>query len=293
MNRKFLLLICGLVSALLMGVVPAFAHSFGELPILYSDNTPMYDVGGRLQMDLYNSYEDGTRTLCPWNGYDFGFGTGWNIDAVSIAHNGNPSTPQLWNIIGSEVGDTNQEAIHQENNIFSFTSYGNGGFVHATSSQLASIEGDVDAVEHHSASFSELGNLSWIYFSLKEDHPKEGFYASDVYGYLMNGSTPYPLWHYSYEQIGIKETDNIDALFVGYSEILFSLEGDSNIYLSYLNKSEPIVWAQWNGEEGIDVDALDIEDSQPIPEPASMILLGSLATGLFGVFGIRRKFSRR
>jgi len=272
-----------------MGVVPAFAHSFGELPILYSDDTAMYDIDGRLQMDLYNSYEDGTRTLCPWNGYDFGFGIGWNIDAVSIAHNGNPSTPQLWNIIGSEVGDSNGNAIHQENNIFSFTSYGDNDFVHATSSQLASIERDVDAVEHHSASFSELGNLSWIYFSLKEDHPDEGFYASDVYGYFIYNSTPYLLWHFSYEQIGISKADNIDALFVGENEILFSLAGSSDIYLSYLDGSEPIVWAQWNGEEGIDVDALDIEDSQPIPEPTSMILLGSLVTGLFGVFGIRKR----
>jgi len=39
----------------------------------------------------------------------------------------------------------------------------------------------------------------------------------------------------------------------------------------------------------------EVEDHQVdvVPEPASMILLGSLATGLFGVFGIRRKFSRR
>lgn len=32
---------------------------------------------------------------------------------------------------------------------------------------------------------------------------------------------------------------------------------------------------------------------QPIPEPTTMMLLGSLATGLFGVAGLRRRFSRR
>ena len=39
----------------------------------------------------------------------------------------------------------------------------------------------------------------------------------------------------------------------------------------------------------------EVEDYQVdvIPEPTSMILLGSLATGLFGVFAIRRKFSKR
>lgn len=31
----------------------------------------------------------------------------------------------------------------------------------------------------------------------------------------------------------------------------------------------------------------------PIPEPSTMILLGSLATGLFGVVGLRRRFSSR
>ena len=38
--------------------------------------------------------------------------------------------------------------------------------------------------------------------------------------------------------------------------------------------------------------SLEIE-STPIPEPSTMILLGSLATGLFGMAGLRRKFSRR
>ncbi|HDM37655.1 MAG TPA: PEP-CTERM sorting domain-containing protein, partial [Candidatus Omnitrophica bacterium] len=37
---------------------------------------------------------------------------------------------------------------------------------------------------------------------------------------------------------------------------------------------------------------LEIE-STPIPEPSTLILLGSLATGLFGMAGLRRKSSRR
>jgi hypothetical protein len=34
-------------------------------------------------------------------------------------------------------------------------------------------------------------------------------------------------------------------------------------------------------------------DSSVIPEPGMIVLLGSLATGLFGVSGVRRRFSGR
>jgi len=60
-------------------------------------------------------------------------------------------------------------------------------------------------------------------------------------------------------------------------------------------KSETALYTNFRSREysGTDYDPyLEIEITE-IPEPTSMILLGSLATGLFGVFGIRRKFAGR
>jgi hypothetical protein len=41
-----------------------------------------------------------------------------------------------------------------------------------------------------------------------------------------------------------------------------------------------------------DIDAVSILNNTPISEPATMILLGSLATGLFGMASLKRRFKR-
>ena len=70
-------------------------------------------------------------------------------------------------------------------------------------------------------------------------------------------------------------------------------------YLSYNGESwewMDIIYEEWVNEDHPYYEAGSVDmafELTTIPEPASMILLGSLATGLFGVFGIRRKFARR
>jgi len=104
-----------------------------------------------------------------------------------------------------------------------------------------------------------------------------------------------------------------DALKVNGSDIgEFSFS--ANLYVDQ-NKngwdaSDPLAvlgqdYAIWFGGYGVGNDNIEPEDDAfgsilfqgtlditPVPEPGTMMLLGSLATGLFGMAGLRRKFSR-
>jgi len=55
----------------------------------------------------------------------------------------------------------------------------------------------------------------------------------------------------------------------------------------------PTDWMDIGTMETLGVDmAFDLNSNNPVPEPTTMMLLGSLATGLFGFAGLRRRFTR-
>ncbi|MBN1314466.1 MAG: C39 family peptidase, partial [Anaerolineales bacterium] len=106
--------------------------------------------------------------------------------------------------------------------------------------------------------------------------------------------------------IGLSDNTDIDAIqFISLSVagvidgLLFSVDGDApeamdrwgfaldpgSIYLSWLNGTAPILFADIGGW---DIDAITWS-SKPVPESATMFLLGS---GLVGIAGLRKKFKK-
>ena len=80
----------------------------------------------------------------------------------------------------------------------------------------------------------------------------------------------------------------------GVTDFGLMLEAD----ISDPTNKDKEVWARFRGRGQVSPPLLTVEytyvtiDPDPIPEPTTMILLGSLATGLFGFSGIKKRFNR-
>ena len=88
--------------------------------------------------------------------------------------------------------------------------------------------------------------------------------------------------------------------FYVYDGYLSSAITYANTYLNSLNSFNPDTfnasgYGLVSDDDPLSLDPQCYQDyiiANPIPEPSTMILLSSLATGLFGVFGIRKRFLR-
>ena len=125
-------------------------------------------------------------------------------------------------------------------------------------------------------------------------------YASSVSSNTERAGLQLAIWETVFDYGSYNLTEGNGNFYV-YSGYLSSAITYANTYLNSLTSFNPDTFnASGYGfvsdDNPLSLDPIEHQDyiiANPIPEPSTMILLSSLAIGLFGVFGIRKRLSRR
>jgi len=124
-------------------------------------------------------------------------------------------------------------------------------------------------------------------------------YASSVSSNAERAGLQLAIWEAVFDYGSYNLTQGNGNFYV-YSGYLSSAITYANTYLNSLTSFNPDTFnASGYGfvsdDNPLSLDPIEHQDyiiANPIPEPSTMILLFSLATGLFGVFGIRKRLLR-
>ena len=167
-----------------------------------------------------------------------------------------------------------------------------------------------DALEDYVSSYSESGyyNLFTIEGGAEAEPVRVNF-TVNLNGYLSAMADGDDWGSGVYLEMGIEDEYENELAYFEFEDYLVGYDYDRQIISQLLN----IGFDGFVGEEyyfgfHLESDAYSegysvanssffayLEDEQvsPVPEPATMMLLGSLATGLFGFAGFKRRFSKR
>ena len=157
---------------------------------------------------------------------------------------------------------------------------------------------------HYIYGDTTMGEVKDLYVAVKDIGLAAGFLADikTSSGYFQETGTNKLLTDISHWEIighsGWTEDPTFDPTTLsGWTTPTSYGTNESNLHwmasspIANIDNSAQWIWTNGNGKEE-DYAVLHTRFTV-IPEIGTMILLGSLVVGLFGVFGIRRKFSRR